>query len=486
MTATLLRSVRRVPLDGESGEPVDVLLDEGRICAIGIGLDPGNAAVEECDGRWIAPGLWDEHIHFEQWAQAALRIDTSGSRSPEEACRLVAKHIATLDGPDDSWVIGFGHRLSAWKGEPTTSLLDAVSSTHPVVLMAGDAHSGWLNSEAQRRYGVSFDGVCTEGDWFGLMPHVADDPHALSHARLGRIQELFALGVVGVVDMVMDDYLGPWQALAAKGVVLPRVQIGVFPGTLDEVIAAGLRSGDEVPGGEGLLRMGSLKIIADGSLSSLTAARRDPRGNVSGYFAYTLAELVEMQVRARINGLSVATHAIGDASLSQVLDAYEKSGATGTIEHAQLMDRSEISRILRLGLPVSVQPWHLVDDWRAMDELWPGRCDDAFPFRSLLDAGVTLRLGSDAPVAPLDPWRAMAAAVHRNTPEVASWHPEECISAAEAFRASVRTRVAVGHVADVILLDTNPIETQPDTATTAQHLLSANVNATYIAGVSRQ
>ena len=79
MTATLLRSVRRVPLDGEPVEPVDVLLADGRIVALGVGLGHADAVIEEGDGRWIAPGLWDEHTHFEQWAQTALRVDTAGT-----------------------------------------------------------------------------------------------------------------------------------------------------------------------------------------------------------------------------------------------------------------------------------------------------------------------------------------------------------------------------------------------------------------------
>ncbi|HET7724475.1 MAG TPA: amidohydrolase family protein, partial [Propionibacteriaceae bacterium] len=475
--STLLRSVRRVPLDGEPADAVDVLLSDGVIAGIGVGLDPGDAVVEDCEGLWVAPGLWDEHVHFEQWAQSALRVDISGTQDPAEACRRVADHVASLDGPPDQLVVGFGHRLSSWTRQPATAELDAVSGAHPVILMAGDAHSGWLNTAAQRLYGVSFDGVCTEEDWFSLMPRVADDPQALAGARRRRISELFALGVVGLVDMVMNDHLGPWQGLAAEGVAVPRVAVGVFPGTLDEVVQAGLRTGDALPGGDGLLRMGPLKIIADGSLSSLTAARRDAYGNVTGHFAYTLDELVDLQRRGRAQGLAVATHAIGDACLSQVLDAYEASGATGTIEHAQLVDRTEIARIVRLGLPLSVQPWHLVDDWRAMDALWADRCEDAFPFRSLLDAGVMLRLGSDAPVAPLDPWKAMAAAVHRNTPDLESWHPEERISATEAFRSSVRTRVSVGQPADVVLLESNPLQRQGDSAATAAHLLATRVAA---------
>jgi predicted amidohydrolase YtcJ len=483
MTSTLLRSLRRVPLAGQSTEPVDVLLTDGIIAEIGVGLDPADAEVVHGEGRWIAPGLWDEHTHFEQWAQAALRVDTAGTTDPAQACQRVADHIAGLGGGVGTLVVGFGHRMSAWSRLPVTSELDAVSGGHPVILMAGDAHSGWLNTAAMRMFGVSFDGVCTEADWFALMPRVRHDPEALSRARARRLRELAALGVVGIVDLVMDDHLGPWQRLVQAGTAIPRVDVGVFPSTLDEVIEAGLRTGDPVPGGAGLVRMGSLKIIADGSLSSLTAAVRDSEGCTHGHFAYTLAQLVDMQTRAREHGLTVATHAIGDACLTQVLDAYEASGATGTIEHAQLVDRADIARILQLGLTVSVQPWQLVDDWRSMDKLWAGRTDDAFPLRTLIDAGVQLRLGSDAPVAPLDPWKAMAAAVHRNSADIASWHPEQRISVLEAFRASVRTHVDVGQPADVILLDTDPLESGRDSSADANRLLEAKVSATYVAGV---
>ena len=135
MTATLLRSVRRVPLDGEPVEPVDVLLADGRIVAIVVGLGHADAVIEEGDGRWIAPGLWDEHTHFEQWAQAALRVDTAGTADPGEACRRVAEHIASLEGPADALVVGFGHRMSSWSRQPVTAELDAVSGAHPVILI---------------------------------------------------------------------------------------------------------------------------------------------------------------------------------------------------------------------------------------------------------------------------------------------------------------------------------------------------------------
>jgi len=107
-------------------------------------------------------------------------------------------------------------------------------------------------------------------------------------------------------------------------------------------------------------------------------------------------------------------------------------------------------------------------------------------FRSLLDAGVTLRLGSDAPVAPLDPWLAMAAAVHRNSPEDEPWHPEQRLTAAEALRCSTNAHpgFSPGAPGDVVLLTADPLAPQPHSAATAAHLLSMRrqVTTTVVAG----
>ncbi len=106
--------------------------------------------------------------------------------------------------------------------------------------------------------------------------------------------------------------------------------------------------------------------------------------------------------------LTVAIHAIGDAAADQALSAFEATGARGSIEHAQLIRREDAKRMAAAGMIASVQPAHLLDDRDLTERLWPDKCERCFALRWLLDEGVTLAMGSDAPVAALDPWLAMA------------------------------------------------------------------------------
>ena len=133
-------------------------------------------------------------------------------------------------------------------------------------------------------------------------------------------------------------------------------------------------------------------------------------------------------------------HAIGDAAVGVALDAFSHTGAHGSIEHAQLVATATSSAWRRLGVVASVQPAHLLDDRDVTHQCWPDRDDRCFPLRSMLEAGVRLALGSDAPVAPLDPWESMAAAVHRTADEREEWNAAETITVAQALAASVDGR----------------------------------------------
>jgi predicted amidohydrolase YtcJ len=154
-----------------------------------------------------------------------------------------------------------------------------------------------------------------------------------------------------------------------------------------------------------------------------------------------------------------AVHAIGDEANRLALDAFETVGTGGRIEHAQLLLDADVARFAALGVTASVQPEHAMDDRDVADHYWAGRTGRAFTLRSLLDAGATLALGSDAPVAPLDPWVTMAAAVWRSRDGLRPWHPEQRISVAEAITASTHGRfgVAVGDVADLCVVDLDPL-----------------------------
>jgi predicted amidohydrolase YtcJ len=249
------------------------------------------------------------------------------------------------------------------------------------------------------------------------------------------------------------------------------------------------RSGD-VLDDAGLVTMGPLKIISDGSLNTRTAFCHDPyvgddvlehpRGRANN----SPEELAELLTRATGHGLDVAVHAIGDAAVGIALDAFAATGATGSIEHAQLVAVPDVARMGRLGVVASVQPAHLLDDRDVTHQCWPDRAERCFPLRSMIGAGVTLALGSDAPVAPLDPWEAMAAAVHRTGDARAEWNAQETITVAQALAGSIdgAPTVGAGSLADLVLVDADPCAAGRSGSEAAAHLRSLQVSATIVAG----
>ncbi|MBK7274536.1 MAG: amidohydrolase family protein [Actinomycetales bacterium] len=282
-----------------------------------------------------------------------------------------------------------------------------------------------------------------------------------------------ALGIVGVGDMEFGDGFLDWPRRFAAGVQDLRVRVATYPTGLDAVLAAGLRAATSLATQAGWCRMGPLKIISDGSLNTRTAycheeyaggsGLAEPRGRAD----FSGADLAELARRATQAGLRMAVHAIGDAAITQALDVFESTGARGTIEHAQLMQPSDVVRMARLGVgPVCSRPicWTTATSPRLC---WPDRADRCFPLREMVEAGVALLLGSDAPVSPLDPWLAMAAAVHRSADERDPWNAGQSLTAAQALAGSTDgcTTVTLGSRADLVVLEADPLDgrlaTQP-------------------------
>ena len=269
-----------------------------------------------------------------------------------------------------------------------------------------------------------------------------------------------------------------------------RVRWATYADTLDEVIDAGLRTGDPLPGCDDRITMGPLKIISDGSLNTRTAWCCEPYSDAhrleypAGQANLSGDELRDLLKRAHGGGLEVATHAIGDAAVAEALAAYAETGAIGSIEHAQLVGRDDVRRMADLGVRASVQPAHLLDDRDLTELAWPGRAERCFAFRWMLDDGVELALGSDAPVSPLDPWLAIAAAVHRSADERDAWHGEQALTPAEALAASVdgQPTVGVGSPGDLVLLDADPLAVHADSAETGAALRTMSVALTAVGG----
>ena len=476
-------------------EPVDMRIEAGRVVEVGQGLSAPGVRVLDAEGSFVIPGLWDAHAHLDMEAARSARIDTQATRSAEEALALVAR--ALRDRPDGSrpaTIQGFGHRLSNWPRVPTVAELDAVTGEIPTLLISGDVHSGWLNSAALRALGLPGAGAqdpgapMKEDPWFALLDRLDEVPGTRELRESGYRQvltDMLARGITGVVDMSWSEDPDVWprrlRAMATQGVlpeVLPRIRIGVYRDKLERWIARGLRTGTalagslRLPDGSPVLVQGPLKVIADGSMGSGSAHMCEPYPSelglehARGVVNIDRAELTDLMAHASRQGYEMAIHAIGDAAVDDVAAAFTHSGATGRLEHAQLLPADALDepdgalrRLVGCGVELSVQPAHLIDDWAAVGRVWPGLEGRTYAFADMVAAGALLQLGSDAPVAPLDPWLAMSAAVARRTPDGSVWSPDQRLTAEEALAASVNGAgpVAMGSQADLVLLAEDPL-----------------------------
>lgn len=456
--------LRRARLFGQpEGSLVDIRLTAGLIDAIErIGHMPSSDDHDEIDldGRVVSAGLWDEHVHIGMWAEYRRSIPLGAARSAEEAAQLMAASQATAP---DALVIGVGYTDGLWPDQQSVELLDRYSGNRPWLLWSIDVHSCWLNSAAIAHLGlqgVGQSGVLRELDAFNLAGVLGNVDQTVRDGWIDdALREAATRGVVGIVDLDLDDTHANWQRRRA-GVAefAVRVEAGVYPGFFDAAIARGDRTGTAIAPG---VQVGPLKVITDGSLNTRTAFCVEPYRGVDteeyGAMNYSDVELRELMARAKKHGFTPAFHAIGDRANALILDLFEQLDITGRIEHAQLLRREDFDRLARLGLTASVQPQHVVDDREVADHYWHDRKDRVIALRSMVDHGVPLAFGSDAPVSPLEPLRQIAAAVTRTDDEREPWQASERLTVAEAFRASTRHPVQVGAPADLTVLGADPL-----------------------------
>lgn len=456
-------------------------------------LRPSGCAVD-LRGRAVVPGFIDSHVHFLLFSLGLQRVNLVGAGSKVEVLERVRARALTT--PPGDWILGGGWDRNLWEDNafPTRHDLDVVAPRQPVALSSKDVHTTWLNSLALQQAGITADTFDPPGgeivrDASGIptgilreqAQHLIDNVIARpsAAARRAAVREGIAcahqVGVTGFHDCEDEEAFITFQELAEAGELTCRVLMHLAADNLDAAIRVGLRTGF----GNDRLRIGGLKVFVDGALGSRSAYMLEPFTGESdncGILVTDHATLADMVCRASAAGISAAIHAIGDAANRLALDALQAARSQTIdqrlrhrIEHAQLLNLSDIPRFAELEVIASMQPQHATADIDLVERHWAGgRIAGAYAWRKLLNDGARLAFGSDAPVEALSPLLGIHAAVTRRRvdgyPGPQGWRSEECLTVAEALRGftldaayasgeeALKGSLTPGKLADLVIL----------------------------------
>jgi len=497
-----------------------MLMRQGVITRIGTAADIASmtTGTDACvldfadtPGATCYPAFTDSHLHLDLYGFSLLNINLNGATSLDAALQ----RIGDSGKPDNgAWIHGDCWDDELWSTKPHRSQLDELYRHSPLVLNRKDYHSLWLNTAAMKAVGL------LDTDQFGtdLVPRDADGPTGIVHdaaqdwvlahipaplleerfcALQAAISKLLSLGFASCCNM---DYgiFPELQALVAAMDGEPRVRIWQAIGlaNLDAAIALGLRSGF----GSDFLRIGGVKVFADGSLGSRTAYMQNAWPGAPGDFGYhTYASvdwLAERFRRADENSLWVWIHAIGDRATAETLDAFEQAGVAASkghahhrMEHAQFLRGQDVGRFADLGVAASVQPSHLDLDIGKLRTTFNPPHPGSYAFGSLLRSGADLVFGSDAPVEDPDALKGIAFAAFRTRLGEEPYQAEECVSLSDALTAYTtapqaalgmpgqRGNLVPGQDGDVVVLSRNILGDHDPEA-----VRSTRVLATVVAG----
>lgn len=450
---------------------------------IAAGEDDEAKALLGAEGEWIdlggravTPGLVDAHVHFQWYALNLQRIDLFEVPTLEEALRRVEAAAAEMEG--DGWLQGRGWTQDVWPSRafPTAADLDRVAPDVPVYLIHKSGHAAWANSRALRLAGVTADTPDPDGGQIqrdergrptGILfetamnlvseripePTVAEVADAMRAAQ----EQCWQLGLTGLHDFDGRSSFQALQTLRHNGELGLRVIKNIPAHLLEHAAAVGLRSGF----GDDWLRIGAIKIFADGALGPRTAYMIEPyegEPDNRGIAVTDKEEMMAIAVEASANGLGLTIHAIGDRANHDVLDVYEavreveqvegRPRLRHRIEHVQIIHPDDKDRLAELDVIASVQPSHATADMEMADRYWGERARYSYAWRTMLESGATLVFGSDAPIESIAPLPGLYAAVARRRPDgapgPAGWYPEQRLTLAEAVHAFTRAAAVTG------------------------------------------
>lgn len=447
---------------------------------------PHHADTEVIDlgGAAVVPGLIDAHTHLLDYGTEAVRsADLTGCRSIREVQDTLRRFRA--ENPGAPWLLGrrFDQELFEERRWITRADLDEVSSEVPIMVSRLCLHAVVVNSAAlriigknlgseQMETGILVEDACSLA-WNRIPPPAAEERIRAAEWALNEARRVGLTGVHCIVDSMQD--LEALRELGRRGALPVRVTALCQFSMMDSLAGGSLRQGS----GTGFLKIGPLKIYADGAMGPRTAAMKEPfaddPGN-SGILFHNEQELAEMLRAAQSAGFQCAVHAIGDLAVECAVKAIQlaAAGRPGNpfrhrIEHASQLSEGLVEEMARAKVVACVQPQFVLTDFWTRERVGPERYRWSYPFNSMLAAGITLAMGSDCPVERLDPVELLDRAVSREPHSLAErLSVEETIRAysyGSAFAAFDEARLGAlepGKLADFTVFETDPMVLSPE------------------------
>jgi predicted amidohydrolase YtcJ len=473
-----------------SGDSIVAIGDDSAVDSwVGVGTE-----LVESPGGLVVPGFIDAHVHLMESGLELSSVQLRDAPTPAEFSRRITEFSQELEKGE--WIQGGTWDHQNWGGElPHRNWIDAATPDTPVFVVRLDGHMALANSVALHLAGISADTPHVEGgeivrdadgtptgllkdNAMNLVLSVIPAPSAQRQEQaLGQAMDYLAEhGVTSVHDMGYNwKALSVYRSMRAREMLRTRIYASVPLSSWERLAAELDRAGE----GDEWLRIGGLKGFMDGSLGSHTAAFfedfSDTPGD-AGFFITKPDDVLHWAIAADAAGLQLLIHAIGDRANAELLDIFERVAARNgerdrrfRIEHAQHLRPGDIARIAENDVIPSMQPYHAIDDGRWAEKLIGAeRAATTYAFRSLMAAGSPVSFGSDWSVAPASPLLGIYAATTRRTLDgkhPGGWIPQEKITVEQAlvaftrngafasFEESVKGSLAVGKLADLVIID---------------------------------
>ena len=428
-------------------------VNAGRIVAVGSNDAIARAYVgkETIDlrGQMVLPGFHDAHAHP---AYDGVTLSQCNLVDLDSIDAIVAKvRTCNDEQKDDGWLVGAGWNLALFpQANPSKALLDAISTTRPILLAGADGHSSWANSKALELAGVKRGtpnpekGVIerdANGEPSGTLRETAQDlvrdvvpPVSADARREGLVKALRMANGFGITSIVeaaaRPDLIDAYRTLETSGGLTARVVASIVISDPNDLAKADALIRPQDRGTGARLRADSVKLFIDGVLEGETAALLQPyldRPNWSGELKFKPAELNALVTDLDRHGVQVHMHAIGDAAVREGLDAFAAARAANGptdnrhhIAHLQLVDPADRPRFAELGVIANFQAlWAFPDKYITdvnVAQVGQARVDQMYPIASVLHAGARIVGGSDWAVSSMNPLLAIQTAVTRSDP----------------------------------------------------------------------